>query len=271
MAVQYYKIGEAATLLNLKSYVLRFWETEFPDIVPLRTEKGQRLYTREHLALLQRIRYLLHDRGLTIDGARKVLVEEKQRGVTYLFREPGAPPDAAEDGTGASLALSFPLADHEDDRESAEEEVSDCEAAGAEYEGAPSAKAAGSGAKPSAQYNLPGLEELIAMRAAILDSGAGEAYSPGVAPAFPPSFGPRGMLPLFAQGRAPRCAGRASGHGGKNEGGGNFIHAEIPAAPRRAVAGGDPPGGFSDDFLRSLVRDLESVAALLRPGAFFEK
>lgn len=265
MAVPYYKIGEAATLLNLKSYVLRFWETEFPDIVPLRTEKGQRLYTREHLALLQRIRYLLHDRGLTIDGARKVLVEEKQRGVTYQFREPGAPPDAAKDGKGASLALSFPLAGHGDDREFAEDEEADREAAGAEHEGAPPAKTAGSGAKPFAQYNLPGLEELIAIRAAILDSGAGEAYSPGVAPALPPSFGPRGMLPLFAQGRTPRCKGKASGHGG------NFIHAEIPAAPRRAVAGGELPGGFSDDFLRSLVRDLESVAALLRSGASFEK
>lgn len=87
-----YKIGEAAALLQLKTYVLRFWETEFPDIVPLRTEKGQRLYTEEHLALLERIRYLLHDRGLTISGARKVLDEEKELGLRYVFGLPGALP-----------------------------------------------------------------------------------------------------------------------------------------------------------------------------------
>ena len=80
-----YKIGEAATLLNLKTYVLRFWETEFPQIAPLRTDKGQRLYTREHLALLERIRFLLHERGLTIEGARKVLSEESERGTTYTY------------------------------------------------------------------------------------------------------------------------------------------------------------------------------------------
>ena len=79
-----YKIGEAAALLNLKTYVLRFWETEFPQINPLRTEKGQRLYTEGHLALLDRIRFLLHERGLTIEGTRKVLAEEALRGVRYI-------------------------------------------------------------------------------------------------------------------------------------------------------------------------------------------
>ncbi|MBO4368957.1 MAG: MerR family transcriptional regulator, partial [Desulfovibrio sp.] len=68
-----YRIGEAAELLNLKSYVLRFWETEFPQLAPLRTEKGQRLYSEEHLALLRRIKQLLHEQGMTIDGARRVL------------------------------------------------------------------------------------------------------------------------------------------------------------------------------------------------------
>ena len=78
-----YKIGEVAAKLNLKTYVLRFWETEFPQIEPLRTEKGQRLYNKEHVGILRRIRHLLHERGLTIDGARKVLMEEAGRGVTY--------------------------------------------------------------------------------------------------------------------------------------------------------------------------------------------
>ncbi len=97
-----YKIGEAATRLNLKTYVLRFWETEFPQIIPLRTEKGQRLYTEEHIALLKRIRHLLHERGLTIEGARKALAEEAARGMLYTddaLADAGEEPssDEAED------------------------------------------------------------------------------------------------------------------------------------------------------------------------------
>ncbi len=82
-----YKIGEAAALLNLKTYVLRFWETEFSQIKPLRTEKGQRLYSEEDVSLLRRIRHLLHDRGLTIEGARKALAESEAR---KIARERGA-------------------------------------------------------------------------------------------------------------------------------------------------------------------------------------
>lgn len=83
MSQKTYRIGEAAAKLNLKSYVLRFWETEFPQIAPLRTEKGQRLYTESDIAVLGRIRYLLHERGLTIDGARRQLREEAARGTVY--------------------------------------------------------------------------------------------------------------------------------------------------------------------------------------------
>jgi len=70
-----YRIGEAARMLGLKTYVLRFWETEFPQIKPIRTEKGQRLYTDEHIELLRTIRHLLHEKGMTIDGAKKKLAE----------------------------------------------------------------------------------------------------------------------------------------------------------------------------------------------------
>ena len=58
-----YRIGEVAELLDLKTHVLRFWETEFPQLAPLRTGKGQRLYTEENVALLRRIRQLLHEQG----------------------------------------------------------------------------------------------------------------------------------------------------------------------------------------------------------------
>lgn len=73
MSEKTYRIGEAAEVLNLKTHVLRFWETEFPQLAPLRTDKGQRLYTEAHLTLLRRIRQLLHEQGMTIEGARRVL------------------------------------------------------------------------------------------------------------------------------------------------------------------------------------------------------
>lgn len=61
-----YRIGEVAEMLNLKTHVLRFWETEFPQLAPLRTGKGQRLYTEDHIGLLRRIQQLLHEQGMTL-------------------------------------------------------------------------------------------------------------------------------------------------------------------------------------------------------------
>ncbi len=83
MSGRMYRIGEAAALLGLKSYVLRFWETEFPQLEPVRTERGQRLYTEEHIDLLRLIRHLLHERGLTIDGARRILNSPDSRKVLH--------------------------------------------------------------------------------------------------------------------------------------------------------------------------------------------
>lgn len=68
-----YRIGEVAEMLNLKTHVLRFWETEFPRLAPLRAESGQRLYREEDVAMLRRIQQLLYEQGMTIDGARRVL------------------------------------------------------------------------------------------------------------------------------------------------------------------------------------------------------
>lgn len=87
MSQKTYRIGEAAAKLKLKSYVLRFWETEFSQISPVRTEKGQRLYTESDLIVLSRIRYLLHERGLTIDGARRLLREEAEKGTLFSGAE----------------------------------------------------------------------------------------------------------------------------------------------------------------------------------------
>ncbi|MBN2140608.1 MAG: MerR family transcriptional regulator [Desulfovibrionaceae bacterium] len=71
-----YKIGQAAKILDLKPYVLRFWESEFERLKPVRTASGQRLYTDEHIKLLRKIKRLLYAEGLTIEGARKRLDED---------------------------------------------------------------------------------------------------------------------------------------------------------------------------------------------------
>ncbi len=73
MTEKTYRIGDVSKMLQLNSSVLRFWEMEFTQLIPLRTEKGQRLYTEENIELLKRIQTLLHEQGMTIDGARRVL------------------------------------------------------------------------------------------------------------------------------------------------------------------------------------------------------
>ncbi|MDR2503185.1 MAG: MerR family transcriptional regulator [Deltaproteobacteria bacterium] len=103
MSERAYKIGEAAQLLQLAPYVLRFWQTQFPQLNPGRTGKGQRLYSEADLDLLRRIHHLLHERGLTIEGARKVLQDQAQtRGQAQAAR--GTSPAAGEAGEAAWYA-----------------------------------------------------------------------------------------------------------------------------------------------------------------------
>ena len=71
----FFKIGDAARLCALKPYVLRYWETEFHSIKPQKTRSGQRLYRRQDVELLLRIRHLLYDQRFTIEGARTRLRE----------------------------------------------------------------------------------------------------------------------------------------------------------------------------------------------------
>ncbi len=68
-----YRIGKVASMLQVRSSVLRFWETEFPGLLPERGENGQRSYTDKDIELLRTIKELLYVRGLTIEGARLAL------------------------------------------------------------------------------------------------------------------------------------------------------------------------------------------------------
>jgi DNA-binding transcriptional MerR regulator len=72
----YFRIGEVSELLHLPAYVLRFWETEFPQLKPTKSSAGQRMYRRREVELAVRIRTLLYDEGFTIPGARERLKVE---------------------------------------------------------------------------------------------------------------------------------------------------------------------------------------------------
>lgn len=69
----YFKIGEVAKMADVPTHVLRYWESEFPDIKPKRANSKQRLYRRQDVELILQIKTLLHEQGYTIAGARKLI------------------------------------------------------------------------------------------------------------------------------------------------------------------------------------------------------
>jgi DNA-binding transcriptional MerR regulator len=75
----YYRIGEVARLCGVETYVLRFWETEFPQLKPNKSGAGQRLYRRREVDLARRIRHLLYEEGYTIPGARQAIQTETRK------------------------------------------------------------------------------------------------------------------------------------------------------------------------------------------------
>ena len=74
----YFRIGEVAKMLALPAYVLRFWETEFPQLKPTKSSTGQRMYRRREVELAVRVKKLLYEEGFTIAGARERLKAENK-------------------------------------------------------------------------------------------------------------------------------------------------------------------------------------------------
>src|SRR5947207_15972713 len=72
----YFRIGEVATLCRLPAYVLRFWESEFPQLRPVKSSTGQRMYRKRDVESVLRIKQLLYEQGFTISGARQQLRAE---------------------------------------------------------------------------------------------------------------------------------------------------------------------------------------------------
>src|SRR5882672_4160839 len=74
----YFRIGEVAQLCRLPAYVLRFWETEFPQLRPVKGSTGQRMYRHKDVENVLRIKKLLYEEGFTIAGARQHLKAENK-------------------------------------------------------------------------------------------------------------------------------------------------------------------------------------------------
>ncbi len=75
-----FKLNEVCKLANVQPYMLRFWGTEFPQLEAAKSGTGQRLYSRDQVAMILEIRHLLFDEGLTIAGARKKLAMAAEAG-----------------------------------------------------------------------------------------------------------------------------------------------------------------------------------------------
>jgi DNA-binding transcriptional MerR regulator len=116
----YYSISEVCRMTGLEPHVLRYWETEFPQMRPRKNRAGNRAYRLKEIQYIQYIRHLLHEEKYTLQGAKKRLGEvtaEEVAGQTSLLRVPPAPkketpaPDAASAAGEAGPAPAAGLSD----------------------------------------------------------------------------------------------------------------------------------------------------------------
>lgn len=109
-------ISEVAETLETPAHVLRFWESRFPQIRPVKRAGGRRYYRPADVALLIGIKHLLHDEGMTIRGVQKILREQGVRHVAALSgQDYSETPDLDEEAAlEAALTLNFGPLDSED-------------------------------------------------------------------------------------------------------------------------------------------------------------
>lgn len=82
----YYSIGEVSELLEIEPHVLRYWQTEFPQLAPRKNRAGRRIYTQEDIDVIERIQYLLRVEKYTIEGARQQMEEGDDPSEEERFR-----------------------------------------------------------------------------------------------------------------------------------------------------------------------------------------
>ena len=76
----YYSIGEVSQETGLEQHVLRYWETEFEGLSPQKNRAGRRVYTRDDIDFIEKLKYLLKERKFTIEGARNALERAEHGG-----------------------------------------------------------------------------------------------------------------------------------------------------------------------------------------------
>jgi|SRR5580704_14726950 DNA-binding transcriptional MerR regulator len=106
------RIGEVSRLTSTKPFVLRYWETEFPMLQPVKSPKGHRLYRREDIDTVFTIKRLLYDEGFTIAGARRHLRDQALGGNGTNGDAAAAQPEShnGESTPSAPQAMSSQLA-----------------------------------------------------------------------------------------------------------------------------------------------------------------
>jgi DNA-binding transcriptional MerR regulator len=103
---EFYRIGEVSRLTALKPFVLRYWETEFPMLEPVKSPSGHRLYRQEDVEMVLRIKRLLYDEGFTIAGARRHLREQNGDGESSGATSGGGGSSTGAAAEGAAQLLS---------------------------------------------------------------------------------------------------------------------------------------------------------------------
>lgn len=104
----YFKIGEVCDIVDVQAHVLRYWETEFPQLAPQKNRSGQRSYRRRDVEISLRIKELLYEELYTIAGARKKLQAElRENGKAKNGEDPG------ETGQAQSAPIEQGLFDSE--------------------------------------------------------------------------------------------------------------------------------------------------------------
>ena len=105
-----FRIGEVSRLTGTKAFVLRYWETEFPTLQPVKSPSGHRLYRRQDIETVFEIKRLLYEEGFTIAGARKHLTDLAAGVTSATASHPGfvAEPSAPERSGHAAPGHAVP-------------------------------------------------------------------------------------------------------------------------------------------------------------------
>ena len=85
---RYFRIGEVSRIVGVEPYVLRYWESEIPQVRPSRADSNQRTYQRKDLEVLLEVKRLLYEEKLTIEGARRRLRENRHESSESRQRHP---------------------------------------------------------------------------------------------------------------------------------------------------------------------------------------